>query len=130
LAEETGGSDRAEFRMNVISEETWMKAARRGFRNPKAAKPTPMLSTTSVPTEFCMIVRRRRRAIESFDKLRKIIANENDVCAFARDVRAGTHRYSYSGLHESWGVIDSVTYHNDVVLRFGESANEFQLVLR
>jgi hypothetical protein len=48
--------------MNVISEETWMKAGRRGFRNPKAAKPTPMLSTTSVPTKFCMIVRRQRRA--------------------------------------------------------------------
>jgi hypothetical protein len=35
--------------MKVISEETWMKAATRGFRNPNAAKPTPMLSTTSVP---------------------------------------------------------------------------------
>ena len=41
LDEEAGGSSRAEFRMKVISEETWMKAARRGFRNPKAAKPTP-----------------------------------------------------------------------------------------
>ncbi len=50
--------------MKVISEETWMKAARRVFRNPNAAKPTPMLSTTSVPTKFCMIVRRQRRAIE------------------------------------------------------------------
>jgi hypothetical protein len=48
LDEEAGGSSRAEFRMEVISEETWMKAA----------KPTPMLSTTSVPTKFCMIVRR------------------------------------------------------------------------
>jgi hypothetical protein len=48
--------------MKVISEETWMKAAKRGFRNPNAAKPTPMLSTTSVPTKFCMIVRRQVRA--------------------------------------------------------------------
>jgi hypothetical protein len=50
--------------MKAISEETWMKAAKRGFRNPNTAKPTPMLSTTSVRTKFCMIVRRQRRAIE------------------------------------------------------------------
>jgi hypothetical protein len=42
--------------MKAISEETWMKAARSGFRNPNAAKPTPMVSTISVPTKFCMIV--------------------------------------------------------------------------
>ena len=49
-----------------------MKAARRGFRNPKAASPTPILSTTSVPIKFCMIVRRQRRAAcrvsTSFDR--------------------------------------------------------------
>jgi hypothetical protein len=62
--EEIGGSSRAEFRMKVISEETWMNAVRSGFRNPKAAKPTPMLSTMIVPTKFCVILQRQRRAIE------------------------------------------------------------------
>jgi hypothetical protein len=51
--------------MKVISEETWMKAPlEEDSENPNAAKPTPMLSTTSVPTKFCMIVRRQRRAME------------------------------------------------------------------
>jgi len=40
-----------------------MKAARSGLRKPKAAKLTPILSTTSVPTKFCMMVRWQRRAI-------------------------------------------------------------------
>ncbi len=42
-----------------------MNAARRGLRNPKAAKPTPILSTTRVPTKFCMIVRWQRRAMRT-----------------------------------------------------------------
>jgi hypothetical protein len=33
-----------------------MKATSGGLRNPNAARPTPMLSTTSVPTKFCMMV--------------------------------------------------------------------------
>jgi len=41
-----------------------MNAANNGFRNPKAARPTPMLSTTRVPTKFCIIVRRHRLAIK------------------------------------------------------------------
>jgi hypothetical protein len=35
FAEESGGSSLAEFKMKVISEETWMNAARSGLRNPK-----------------------------------------------------------------------------------------------
>ena len=42
-----------------------MKAAKSGLRNPKAAKPTPILSTTNVPTKFCMIVRWQRRAMRT-----------------------------------------------------------------
>jgi hypothetical protein len=45
------------------------------------------------------------------------------------DVCARTHRYFNSGLHESRSVIDSVTHHNDIALRLGETANEFPLVL-
>ena len=49
-----------------------MNAASGGFRNPNAARPTPMLSTTNVPTKFCMIVLRQRRAVRrvstSFDR--------------------------------------------------------------
>jgi len=50
LAEETGGSSLAEFKMNVSSEEKWMNAASSGLKNPKAAKPTPILSAGS--TDF------------------------------------------------------------------------------
>ena len=64
FVDETGGSNRAEFKMKAISEETCMNAANNGFRNPKAARPTPMLSTTRVPTKFCIIVRRHRLAIK------------------------------------------------------------------
>jgi hypothetical protein len=42
-----------------------MDAARRTLGNPNAARPTPRQSTTSVPTEFCLIVRWQRRAIVS-----------------------------------------------------------------
>jgi len=49
-----------------------MKAASSGFKYPNAARPTPIVSTTSVPTKFCMIVLRQCRAVRkvsaSFDK--------------------------------------------------------------
>jgi hypothetical protein len=48
--------------MNANSDDTWMKAATRGLRKPNAAIPTPMLSTATVPTKFCMMMRRHRRA--------------------------------------------------------------------
>ena len=52
-------SKRAEFRINSISEETWIMAASTELRNPKAASPTPMLSTSSVPVKFVSIMRRQ-----------------------------------------------------------------------
>ena len=90
--EEIGGRSLAEFKMNAISEETWMKAARSGFRNPKAAMPTPMLSTTNVPTKFCMMVRRQRRAIArlstSFERFHYTMVPEPRC----QDLRAGECR--------------------------------------
>jgi len=62
---ELRGSSLAELRINVISDETWMNAAKRGLRKPMAARATPTLSTSSVPTKFCMIVRRQRRAMRT-----------------------------------------------------------------
>jgi len=50
------GRRRAEFRMKVISDVTWMKAAERGFRRPTAARAMPIVSTETVP------MRRVRRA--------------------------------------------------------------------
>lgn len=68
-----------------------MKAASGGLRIPKAARPTPMLSTTRVPTKWCMMVRWHRRAIvrvsTSFDRSLPI---KDDVCAFACDICAST----------------------------------------
>src|ERR1700676_1456992 len=63
---------------------------------------------------------------ESFDKLREIIADENDVCTLPRNVRTSTHSYSDSSLHKSRSVIDSVSHHNDIMSRVGEPTNEFQ----
>ena len=44
------GSNRAEFRMNVISDATWMKAVRSGLRKPRLASTMPTVSTAIVPT--------------------------------------------------------------------------------
>jgi hypothetical protein len=41
-----------ELRTKANSEVTWIKATGSGFRNPKAAIPTPILSTISVPTKI------------------------------------------------------------------------------
>jgi hypothetical protein len=41
------GKSLAEFRMKTSSEETWMKAANKGFSIPKAASPMPRQSTKS-----------------------------------------------------------------------------------
>jgi hypothetical protein len=43
---------RAEFRMNVISDATWMKAANSGFRKPRLASTMPIVSTAIVPHEI------------------------------------------------------------------------------
>jgi len=53
---ELRGNNLVELRMKASSEVTWIKAASNGFRNPKAAMPTPILSTTKVPTKFCMMM--------------------------------------------------------------------------
>src|ERR1700694_4705085 len=58
-----------------------------------------------------------------------MIADENNVCTFARNVCSRTHRDSDGSLHESRSVIDPVTYHNDVTSSLGELADKFQLVL-
>jgi hypothetical protein len=42
----------AEFIMNASSDATWMNAASSGFRNPKAASPTPAASTARVPAKL------------------------------------------------------------------------------
>ncbi len=117
--------------MKVISEETWMNAARRGFKKSKRGQPDADAvndqRSDKVLHDRAMAASGDR---QSFDKLREIIANENHVCAFSCNIRTSTHRYSDSSLHESGSVIDSVTYHNDLVTRSGESANESKLVLR
>ena len=51
-------SKRAGFRIKVISEVTWIKAASKGPSSPKAARPMPSASTATVPTKFCQMVRR------------------------------------------------------------------------
>src|SRR6202030_2706781 len=54
---------RAELRMNVISDATWMNAARSGFRKPRLASMMPTVSTAIVATKFCQMMRRERRVI-------------------------------------------------------------------
>ena len=49
--------------MNVNSDATGMKAATRGFRKPKAAGPTPMLSTTKVGALFPWLVERNQSTL-------------------------------------------------------------------
>ena len=51
------GKSLAEFKIKTNSEETWMKAANRGFKNPKAASRTPTPSTPKVPTKLAMMIR-------------------------------------------------------------------------
>ena len=80
------GKSRAEFKMKVSSEATWIKAANSGLNMPNAASPTPMLSTAKVPPKFCMMMRRQRREILiSVHQAEQIIANQHDVGALACD---------------------------------------------
>jgi hypothetical protein len=59
------GRRRAEFRMNVISDVTWINAASSGPSRPTAASAMPTASTTSVPEKFCQMILRLRRATSS-----------------------------------------------------------------
>ena len=59
-------------------------------------------------------------APEGLDQLRQIIADQDDICAFACDICASTHRYSDRRLHKRRCVIDSVAHHDDVVTSCGE----------
>jgi hypothetical protein len=61
-ASEVRGNSLVELRIKANSEVTWMKAASDGFKYPKTDIPTPMQSTTRVPTKFCVMMARQRRA--------------------------------------------------------------------
>ncbi len=92
-----------------------MKAASRGFSNPKAAIPTPMLSTTSVPTKFCMMIPRQRRATRKVStNLERSFPIKITSAALAGDVSSRSHGDSNIGLHQGGSVVDSVTDHGDI----------------
>ncbi|HEY7155490.1 MAG TPA: hypothetical protein VH575_16120 [Gemmataceae bacterium] len=55
-----------------------MKAANSKFENPKVASPTPTPSTASVPTKFCQMMRRQRRAIRRVAEGQRAGLVEND----------------------------------------------------
>ena len=51
--------------MKVISEVTWMNAAKAGWSRPDAAIAMPMRSTMMVPAKFCQMTYRVHRAIRT-----------------------------------------------------------------
>lgn len=66
----SGGNKRAELRMNVSSDATWMNAAINGFNGPAAASTTPIPSTAKVPAKLKRIIACARRAIRNVSTTR------------------------------------------------------------
>ena len=55
-------------------------AASNGFRKPKAAIPSPTLSTAKVPAKFCMMMPAAAlRNAQRFNELGKIISYQDDI---------------------------------------------------
>jgi hypothetical protein len=120
-----GVQDESHFRGNVNEgSEKGVQKSERGQAHPDAVNDQ---RSDKVLHDRAAAAPRDR---ESFDKLREIIANEDDVRTFSRNVRAGTHRNSNGSLHQSRSVVDSISYHNDVVPSLSQLADKFQLLLR
>ena len=89
---DTAGKSRAELRMNVNSEVTWINAASSGFKKPNAASPTPTASTARVPKKLNWMMPCARRAI------RRVSTNFDNrsraACPHSRHRSCRSHRYT------------------------------------
>jgi len=87
-ASDARGTSLAEFKMNAISDDTWMKATSSGLSRPKAARPMPTPSTPSVLAKFRKMVRRQRRAIRRISPNFEVSFPINTVSALSRATSA------------------------------------------
>ena len=68
------------------------------------------------------------RDLDHLDHLQEVVAEQQDVGAFACDLGAGPHRYSDVGLHQRWRIIDPVSDHRDRFPRAAKTSNTIQLL--
>jgi len=100
-------------------------------QEPRAAIPTPIVSTTNVPTKFCMMIPRQRRASAKFRLFREI--------AFRSKITLRSHEQHQSpipmgdadiGLYQSWSVVDSSPTIADIRPLLRSSVTHFGFLLR
>ena len=117
--------------MNTNSETTWINAASKGLRKPKAASTMPRASTPRVPAKFCQMVRRTRPGYpQRFNETHKIVAKQHHIGAFARHVCAGAHGNAHARLDQGGSVVHAVADHgNDAAFALNEGPNARELLL-
>ena len=108
-----------------------MKAASSGFRNPNAAKPMPMPSTTERSGE---ILHNRPpaapRDAQSLDQLGKIVPDQHHFGAFASHVCSGPHGHADRSLHQCRRIVDSVPDHGHGMARRSQGFDILKFAFR